>query len=303
MLTGRRQALDPGHRRRPRPARGACPSGRSTRSRTPCRTSSTSWARRRATSWSRSASPSPGGCVSTGTYESLALLGREEAVAPLPRDARPAGRDLGARPEPGCRRAGTQRTTHAHGARGSSGVFFLIAFVFRRPTSRRGRSSIVGGVSAYVFLAAAVCILWRGWRRRGGRTPAAAAERFVGRHPAVVESVGRAGGGRPAGGRGPVGLAGPPRRTWWCRCPGRADEARVDLVMARHRAPLGGAVGDAARGRRPGAPGRGAAGGVLRGRRLGARGDEDGGFEHGPARGQGGSARRRRWTATGASSR
>ena len=51
------------------------------RSRTPSRTSSTSWARRPATSWSPSASPSPGGSSRPGTYESLALLGREESVA------------------------------------------------------------------------------------------------------------------------------------------------------------------------------------------------------------------------------
>jgi hypothetical protein len=83
----------------------------------------------------------------------------------------------------------TQRTILLTGAL-VLGLFFLVAFGFRRAGVSQGTLSIVGGIMAYLFLAAVVAILVIGWRRRGGDA-ASAAERFVARHPAVVESVGR----------------------------------------------------------------------------------------------------------------
>ena len=100
----------------------------------------------------------------------------------------------------------TQRTIVLIGAV-LFGVFFLVAFGFRRAGISQEALSIVGGVLAYAFLAAVVAILVLARRRRGGDA-AVAAERFVGRHPAVVESVGRPLQVGAAGGRGAVG----PRR-------------------------------------------------------------------------------------------
>jgi Cytochrome oxidase complex assembly protein 1 len=124
----------------------------------------------------------------------------------------------------------TQRTILVTGAV-ILGAFFLIAFGFRRAGVSQGTLSIVGGVLAYVFLAAVVAILVIAWRRRGGDAAAAAA-RFVARHPAVIESVGRpVEVGRPEGevppGRGPA------QANLMVPVSGPGGTGRVDLVMAR----------------------------------------------------------------------
>jgi hypothetical protein len=111
------------------------------------------------------------------------------------------------------------------------GLFFLVAFGFRRAGVSQETLSIVGGVLAYLFLAAAAAIVVVGWRRRRGDA-AAAAERFVGRHPAVVESLGRPlDVGRPAGevpsGRGAA------QANLMVPVSGPAGTGNVDLVMAR----------------------------------------------------------------------
>ena len=75
----------------------------------------------------------------------------------------------------------TQRTIVLIGAV-LFGVFFLVAFGFRRAGISQEALSIVGGVLAYAFLAAVVAILVLARRRRGGDA-AVAAERFVGATP------------------------------------------------------------------------------------------------------------------------
>jgi hypothetical protein len=124
----------------------------------------------------------------------------------------------------------TQRTILLAGA-GLFGVFLLVAFGFRRAGVSQATLSIVGGVLAYLFLATVVAILVIGWRRRGGDA-ARAAERFVVRHPAVVESVGRPlEVGRPEG-QVPSGR-GAAQANLVVPVSGPAGTGRVDLVMAR----------------------------------------------------------------------
>jgi membrane protein implicated in regulation of membrane protease activity len=111
------------------------------------------------------------------------------------------------------------------------GGFLLVAFGFRRAGISQETLSIVGGVLAYVFLTAVVAIIVIGWRRRG-RDAASAAERFVGRHPAVLESVGRpVQVGRPEGvvpsGRGAA------QANLVVPVTGPGGTGNVDLVMAR----------------------------------------------------------------------
>jgi Cytochrome oxidase complex assembly protein 1 len=111
------------------------------------------------------------------------------------------------------------------------GVFFVIAFGFRRAGVSQEALSIVGGVLAYLFLAAVVTILVLSRRRRGGDA-AAAAERFVGRHPAVVESLGRPlEVGRPEG-EVPAGR-GAAQANLMVPVNGPGGTGTVDLVMAR----------------------------------------------------------------------
>ncbi|HEX2504025.1 MAG TPA: cytochrome c oxidase assembly factor Coa1 family protein [Miltoncostaeaceae bacterium] len=124
----------------------------------------------------------------------------------------------------------TQRTILLIGAV-LFGVFFLVAFGFRRAGISQEALSIVGGVLAYAFLAAVVAILVLARRRRGGDA-AVAAERFVGHHPAVVESVGRPlQVGRPEGevpsGRGAA------QANLMVPVSGPEGTGMVDLVMAR----------------------------------------------------------------------
>jgi membrane protein implicated in regulation of membrane protease activity len=124
----------------------------------------------------------------------------------------------------------TQRTILLTGAL-VLGVFFLVAFGFRRAGVSQGTLSIVGGILAYLFLAAVVATLVIGWRRRGGDA-ASAAERFVGRHPAVVESVGRPlEVGRPEG-EVPAGR-GAAQANLMVPVSGPGGTGTVDLVMAR----------------------------------------------------------------------
>jgi hypothetical protein len=124
----------------------------------------------------------------------------------------------------------TQRTILLTGAV-LFGIFFLVAFGFRRAGVSQDALSIVGGVLAYAFLAAVVAILVLA-RRRRGRDAVAAAERFVGRHPAVVESIGRPlVVGRPEGevpsGRGAA------QANLMVPVSGPEGAGMVDLVMAR----------------------------------------------------------------------
>ncbi len=124
----------------------------------------------------------------------------------------------------------TQRTILLIGAV-LFGIFFLVAFGFRRAGISQEALSIVGGVLAYAFLAAVVAILVLARRRRRGDA-AVAAERFVGRHPAVVESVGRPlEVGRPEGevpsGRGAA------QANLMVPVSGPEGTGMVNLVMAR----------------------------------------------------------------------
>ena len=112
------------------------------------------------------------------------------------------------------------------------GVFLIVAFIFRRLDISQETLSIVGGVMAYLFLAAVAVVLWRGWRR-ARRQPGAAAARYVSRHPAVAEV-----GGSPVEvgpPEGDVPLVGGTAAQANVEVPvsGPEGEARVDLVMAR----------------------------------------------------------------------
>jgi Cytochrome oxidase complex assembly protein 1 len=124
----------------------------------------------------------------------------------------------------------TQRTILLTGAV-LFGVFFLVAFAFRRAGVSQEALSIAGGVLAYAFLAVVVAALVLGRRRRAG-DPAAAAERFVARHPAVVESLGRPlEVGRPQGDL-PAGR-GAAQANLLVPVSGPGGTGAVDLVMAR----------------------------------------------------------------------
>ena len=85
-----REALDPGDRRRPRPARGARRVDRRRDQGRARRTSSTSWARPRATSSSRSASRSPGGACRPASTRASRCSAARRRVARYRDDARPA---------------------------------------------------------------------------------------------------------------------------------------------------------------------------------------------------------------------
>lgn len=126
--------------------------------------------------------------------------------------------------------AGTQRTLMLTAA-WIFGAFLIVAAAFRSTGSSQETLGVVAGVFAYVFLAAAAAILFRGWRRRG-QDAARAAIRFVEGHPAVVAAVG-----------GPVQVGSPegevPSGTAAAQAnlvvpvSGPADSGQVDLVMAR----------------------------------------------------------------------
>lgn len=125
---------------------------------------------------------------------------------------------------------GTQRTLLITAA-WIFGLFLVVAFTFRRVGGSQDALGVVAGVGAYVFLAAAALILWRGWRR-GTRDAGATAQRFAIGHPAVVEAlgepveVGDPEGEIPRGsGAAQANLAIPVR--------GTEESGTVDLVMAR----------------------------------------------------------------------
>jgi hypothetical protein len=124
----------------------------------------------------------------------------------------------------------TQRTVLLTGAV-LFGIFFVVAFAFRRAGVSQSTLSIVGGVFAYAFLVAVVAILVIGWRRRG-RDASATAERFVVRHPAVVESLGRPLEAGSPEGEVPSGRAAA-QANLMVPVSGPGGTGKVDLVMAR----------------------------------------------------------------------
>lgn len=111
------------------------------------------------------------------------------------------------------------------------GAFGITAFVFRRMDVSQETLSIVGGVAAYVFLAAVVVIMLRAWRVRG-TDPAEEAVAFVRRHPLVIAAV-----GVPPSVGEPVGEIPADARASQANLDvvvsGPDGLARVDLVMAR----------------------------------------------------------------------
>lgn len=111
------------------------------------------------------------------------------------------------------------------------GVFFLVAFVFRRLDVDQGVLSIVGGVFAYGFLLAVGLVLYRSWRRRGEDVegPIGALLR---RHPTVIRMVGRPVRIGTPEGQVPSG-AGAGQANLSVPVSGPGGGARVDLVMAR----------------------------------------------------------------------
>jgi hypothetical protein len=124
----------------------------------------------------------------------------------------------------------TQRTILLTGAV-LFGVFFLVAFAFRRAGVSQEALSIVGGVLAYLFLAVVVAVLVLARRRRGADA-AAAGERFVARHPAVIEALGRPlEVGRPEG-EVPAGR-GAAQANLMVPVSGPGGTGTIDLVMAR----------------------------------------------------------------------
>lgn len=111
------------------------------------------------------------------------------------------------------------------------GVFLVVAFVFRRVDASQETLSVIAGVTAYVFLAAAAVILYRGWRRHD-RDAGLAATRFVEGHPAVPLAVGRPVEIGAPRGEIPTGK-GPAQANLEVPVSGPVDEGQVDLVMAR----------------------------------------------------------------------
>lgn len=111
------------------------------------------------------------------------------------------------------------------------GVFLIVAFTFRRLDASQETLGVIAGVSAYVFLAAAVFILWRGWRR-GSRDAGATARRFAEGHPAVVEALGEPVEADPPEGEVPSG-SGAAQANLGVPVRGPEGDGRVDLVMAR----------------------------------------------------------------------
>ena len=124
----------------------------------------------------------------------------------------------------------TQRTIVLIGAV-LFGVFFLVAFGFRRAGISQEALSIVGGVLAYAFLAAVVAILVLARRRRGGDA-AVAAEALRGPPPRGGRVGRQAVAGRAAGGRGAVGR-GAAQANLMVPVSGPEGTGMVDLVMAR----------------------------------------------------------------------
>ena len=111
------------------------------------------------------------------------------------------------------------------------GIFLVVAFVFRRLDESQETLGVVAGIAAYIFLAAAAFILWRGWRH-GSQDAGATAKRFVAGHPGVASAVGEpVDVGEPEG-EVPSG-SGAAQANLAVPVSGPEDEGRVDLVMAR----------------------------------------------------------------------
>jgi len=111
------------------------------------------------------------------------------------------------------------------------GIFLVVAFTFRRLDASQETLGIIAGIAAYVFLAAAVFIVWRGWRR-GSRDAGATARRFAQDHPAVVDALGEPVQADPPEGDVPSG-SGAAQANLAVPVRGPEGEGRVDLVMAR----------------------------------------------------------------------
>ena len=112
------------------------------------------------------------------------------------------------------------------------GIFLVVAFTFRRLDASQETLGVIAGISAYVFLAAAAFILWRGWRRgqprRRRHRPALRRRATRPWWTALGEPVEAdpPEGEVPSGsGAAQANLAVPVR--------GPEGEGRVDLVMAR----------------------------------------------------------------------
>lgn len=125
---------------------------------------------------------------------------------------------------------GTQRTLMLTAA-WIFGVFLIVAAVFRAKDGSQHTLSIVAGVFAYLFLAAAAVILFRGWRRRG-QDASGAAVRFVEGHPAVLTAVGMPVEVGSPEGEVPTGT-GAAQANLVVPVSGPADSGHVNLVMAR----------------------------------------------------------------------
>jgi hypothetical protein len=111
------------------------------------------------------------------------------------------------------------------------GAFLVVAFTFRRLDASQETLGVIAGIAAYVFLAAAVLILWRGWRR-GTRDAGATARRFAEGHPAVLEALGEPVGAQRPEGEVPSG-SGAAQANLAVPVSGPEGDARVDLLMAR----------------------------------------------------------------------
>ncbi len=111
------------------------------------------------------------------------------------------------------------------------GVFLVVAFTFRRLDASQETLGVIAGISAYVFLAAAAFILWRGWRR-GSRDAGATARRFAQGHPAVVDALGEPLEADPPEGQVPSG-SGAAQANLTVPVRGPEGEGRVEVVMAR----------------------------------------------------------------------
>jgi len=111
------------------------------------------------------------------------------------------------------------------------GIFLVVAFVFRRLDASQETLGVIAGIAAYLFLAAAVFILWRGWRK-GGHDAGATARRFVAGHPGVAAAVGEPVEVGDPEGEVPSG-SGAAQANLVVPVSGPQDEGRVDLVMAR----------------------------------------------------------------------
>ena len=125
---------------------------------------------------------------------------------------------------------GTQRTLMLTAA-WIFGAFLIVAAVFRSTDGSQKTLSVVAGLFAYVFLAAAAVILVRGWLRRG-QDAGRAASRFVAVHPAVMAAVGRPVQVGAPEGEVPSGK-GAAQANLVVPVSGPADSGQVDLVMAR----------------------------------------------------------------------